>query len=103
MFLIFFFSTIEDDIDIEDHHQQQQQEQPKEQGILSGLSKQKLANTFSSFKGKLKQMKAKNEKSVVTNEEKHEEKNGTTVDQIKKKYGFASSEVSFYSLLEIFL
>lgn len=63
--------------------------------MLSGLSKQKLANKFSSFKGKLKQMTAKNEKSFVTNEEKHEEKSGATVDQIKKKYGFASSEVSF--------
>ncbi|XP_006412090.2 uncharacterized protein LOC18028275 isoform X2 [Eutrema salsugineum] len=84
-----------DDIDIEDddhHHHHQQQEQPKEQGIMSGISKQKLANKFSSFKGKLKQMTAKSEKSVVSNEEKHEEKSGTTVDQIKKKYGFASSE-----------
>ncbi|KAL0891568.1 hypothetical protein Bca101_015551 [Brassica carinata] len=83
-----------DDIDIEDDdHHHQQQEQPKEQGILSGISKQKLASKFTSFKGKLKQMTAKNnEKSVVTNEEKHEEKSGVTVDQIKKKYGFASSE-----------
>lgn len=80
-----------DDIDIEDDDHQQ--EQPKEQGILSGISKQKLASKFTSFKGKLKQMTAKNnEKSVVTNEEKHEEKSGATVDQIKKKYGFASSE-----------
>ncbi|EOA18736.1 hypothetical protein CARUB_v10007318mg [Capsella rubella] len=81
-----------DDIDIDDHHDQQQQEKPKEQGILSGLSKQKMANRFSNFKGKLKQMTAKNEKSVVTNDEKHEEKNGATVDQIKKKYGFSSTE-----------
>ncbi|XP_010446909.1 PREDICTED: uncharacterized protein LOC104729648 [Camelina sativa] len=81
-----------DDIDIDDHHDQQQQEKPKEQGILSGLSKQKMANRFSSFKGKLKQMTAKNEKSVATNDEKHEEKSGATVDQIKKKYGFTSSE-----------
>ncbi|CAH8274228.1 unnamed protein product [Arabidopsis lyrata] len=81
-----------DDIDIDDHHHSQQQEKPKEQGILSGLSKQKMANRFSNFKGKLKQMAAKNEKSVVINDEKHEEKNGTTVDQIKKKYGFTSSE-----------
>jgi hypothetical protein len=82
-----------DDIDIDDHHpNQQQQEKPKEQGILSGLSKQKMANRFSNFKGKLKQMAAKNEKSVVTNDEKHEEKNGATVDQIKKKYGFTSSD-----------
>ncbi|XP_010432265.1 PREDICTED: uncharacterized protein LOC104716576 isoform X2 [Camelina sativa] len=82
-----------DDIDIDDNHdQQQQQEKPKEQGILAGLSKQKMANRFSNLKGKLKQMTAKNEKTVVTNEEKHEEKNGATVDQIKKKYGFTSSE-----------
>ncbi|KAF2530765.1 hypothetical protein F2Q70_00033523 [Brassica cretica] len=79
-----------DDIDIEDDDHQQH-EQPKEQGILSGISKQKLASKFTSFKGKLKQMTAKNEKSVVTNDEKHEEKSGVTVDQIKKKYGFASS------------
>ncbi|KAF2530767.1 hypothetical protein F2Q70_00033521 [Brassica cretica] len=78
-----------DDIHIEDddHHQQQ----PKEQGILSGISKQKLASKFTSFKGKLKQMTAKNEKTVMSNEEKHEEKSGASVDQIKKKYGFASS------------
>ncbi|KAG7544956.1 Lethal giant larvae (Lgl)-like C-terminal domain [Arabidopsis suecica] len=81
-----------DDIDIDDHQYSQQQEKPKEQGLLSGLSKQKMANRFSNFKGKLKQMAAKNEKSVVTNDEKHEEKNGATVDQIKKKYGFTSSE-----------
>ena len=89
-----------DDIDIEDdddHHQQ-----PKEQGILSGISKQKLASKFTSFKGKLKQMTAKNEKTVMSNEEKHEEKSGASVDQIKKKYGFASSsEVSIsISLLD---
>ncbi|KAG5407727.1 hypothetical protein IGI04_013846 [Brassica rapa subsp. trilocularis] len=77
-----------DDIDIEDDDHHQQQELPKEQGILSGISKQKLASKFTSFKGKLKQMTAKNEKSV---EEKHEEKSGASVDQIKKKYGFASS------------
>lgn len=43
-------------------------------------------------------MTAKNEKSVVaTSEEKHEERGGNTVDRIKKKYGFASSDqVSFY-------
>lgn len=95
---MFFFVTFEDDIDIDDdhHNHQQQQEKPKEQGLLSGLSKQKMANRFSNFKGKLKQMTAKNEKSVVTNDEKHEENNGATVDQIKKKYGFASSEVSFF-------
>ncbi|KAF8101523.1 hypothetical protein N665_0204s0020 [Sinapis alba] len=82
-----------DDIDIEDDDHHYQQEQPKEQGILSGISKQKLASKFTSFRGKLKQMTAKNEKSVVTKEEKHEdEKSGATVDQIKKKYGFASSE-----------
>ncbi|XP_010526846.1 PREDICTED: uncharacterized protein LOC104804294 [Tarenaya hassleriana] len=69
-----------DDIDLEDHT-----EQHKEQGILSGLNKQKLANKFNSFKGKLKQMKGKNEKSA-SNEEK-----ASTVDQIKKKYGFSSS------------
>ncbi|CAN7120117.1 unnamed protein product [Brassica rapa subsp. narinosa] len=80
-----------DDIDIEDDDHHQQQELPKEQGILSGISKQKLASKFTSFKGKLKQMTAKSEKSVVTNDEKHEEKSGASVDQIKKKYGFASS------------
>ncbi|CAH8265402.1 unnamed protein product [Arabidopsis lyrata] len=57
-----------DDIDIDDHHHSQQQEKPKEQGILSRLSKQKMVNRFSNFKGKLKKMATKNEKSVVTNE-----------------------------------
>ncbi|CAH8250876.1 unnamed protein product [Arabidopsis lyrata] len=39
-----------DDIDIDDHHHSQQQEKPKEQGILSRLSKQKMVNRFSNFK-----------------------------------------------------
>lgn len=43
--------------------------------------------------GKLKHTKAKTEK-VAVNEEPQEEKTGAAVDQIKKKYGYASSVVS---------
>lgn len=43
--------------------------------------------------GKLKHIKSKNEKNS-SKEEKQEEKAGT-VDQIKKKYGFSKSGVSY--------
>ncbi|OAY57661.1 uncharacterized protein LOC110609749 isoform X2 [Manihot esculenta] len=72
-----------DDIDLDDH-----EERPKDQNILAALNKQKLASKFQAFKGKIKQMKVKNDK--IVKEEEQDEKAGA-IDQIKKKYGFSSS------------
>ncbi|CAK9156297.1 unnamed protein product [Ilex paraguariensis] len=73
-----------DDIDIEDPGENQ-----KGKTMMAALNKQKLTSTFQAFKGKLKQMKVKNEKSPVK-EEPVDEKAGA-VDQIKKKYGHTLS------------
>ncbi|KAL5538587.1 hypothetical protein UlMin_045509 [Ulmus minor] len=64
-------------------------EKPKEQNMLAALNKQNLANKFQVFKGKLKQMKPKNEKNS-TREEQPDEK-AVSVDQIKRKYGFSKA------------
>ncbi|KAL7143745.1 hypothetical protein ABFS83_08G213000 [Erythranthe nasuta] len=74
-----------DDIDIED---------PKEkQGVgysaMAGLNRLNISNKFQAIKGKIKNAKVKNDKVPVT-DEPHEEKTGA-VDQIKKKYGYATS------------
>ncbi|KAK4416885.1 hypothetical protein Salat_2514000 [Sesamum alatum] len=73
-----------DDIDIDD---------PKEKArgyqVIAGLNRQNITNTFQAIKGKLKNVKAKNDK-VPINDEQQDEKTGA-VDQIKKKYGYASS------------
>ncbi|CAM8948054.1 unnamed protein product [Rhodiola kirilowii] len=76
-----------DDIDLDDIL-----EKPKTHNKVAGLNTEKLASKFQVFKGKLKSMKAKNEKNP-TKEEPHDEKNGA-IDQIKKKYGFPSSTES---------
>ncbi|KAK9285876.1 hypothetical protein L1049_025077 [Liquidambar formosana] len=73
-----------DDIDLEDPV-----EKPKGPNMMAALNKQKLASKFQSFKGKLKQMKVKTEKTSAK-EEQQDEKAGT-IDQIKRKYGFPSS------------
>ncbi|XP_022941599.1 uncharacterized protein LOC111446607 [Cucurbita moschata] len=79
-----------DDIEIEDAV-----EKPKEQSMLGSLNKQKLASTFNSFKGKLKQMKAKTEKNSSKEEQVDwnaaADSKAGAVDQIKKKYGFSSA------------
>ncbi|GMP26941.1 hypothetical protein CsSME_00003162 [Camellia sinensis var. sinensis] len=72
------------DIDIEDPAQK-----PKGHPIMAALNKQKFTSKFQAIKGKLKEMKVKNEK-VLSKEEPQEEKAGA-VDQIKKKYGFTMS------------
>ncbi|KAL7231198.1 hypothetical protein ACSBR2_009461 [Camellia fascicularis] len=72
------------DIDIEDPAQK-----PKGHPIMAALNKQKFTSQFQAIKGKLKEMKVKNEK-VLSKEEPQEEKAGA-VDQIKKKYGFTMS------------
>ncbi|KAA8547593.1 hypothetical protein F0562_004022 [Nyssa sinensis] len=73
-----------DDIDIEDPV-----EKPKGHPVMAVLNKQKLTSKFQALKGKLKQMKVKNEKTPA-NEEPQDEKAGA-VAQIKKKYGFTLS------------
>lgn len=73
-----------DDIDIEDP-----KEKPRGYPVIAGLNRQNITNKFQAIRGKLKQTKVKNEK-VAVNDEADEEKTGA-VDQIKKKYGYASS------------
>ncbi|CAN6541397.1 unnamed protein product [Malus baccata var. baccata] len=80
-----------DDIDI-DMDMDIPGEKPKEQSMLAALNKEKLTSKFMAFKGKvMKQMKSKNEKNSGKQEEQQDEKVGQ-VDEIKKRYGFSSSE-----------
>ncbi|XP_031406833.1 uncharacterized protein LOC116215316 isoform X2 [Punica granatum] len=76
-----------DDIDLEDF-----EEKPRGQNMFAGLNKKNLSSKFLTFKGKLKTAKAKNDKNGIK-EEQQDEKVGA-VDQIKKKYGFATSSES---------
>ncbi|KAK6125888.1 hypothetical protein DH2020_040368 [Rehmannia glutinosa] len=71
-----------DDIDIEDP-----KEKPRGYPAIAGLNKQNITNKFQAIKGKLK--KTKTDK-VPGTDEPLDEKTGA-VDQIKKKYGYASS------------
>ncbi|KAF5189483.1 Transducin/WD40 repeat-like superfamily protein [Thalictrum thalictroides] len=71
-----------DDIDIED-------EKPKGNTMMAAINKQKITSKFMSIKGKLKQKMIKNDKGSA--KEEHEEEQEDTVNQIKKKYGFASA------------
>ncbi|KAF8405551.1 hypothetical protein HHK36_010458 [Tetracentron sinense] len=73
-----------DDIDLEDTG-----EKPKGQNMIAALNKQKLTSKFQAIKGKLKQIKVKNEKTSA--KEEHEDEKAGTVDQIKKRYGFPLS------------
>ncbi|KAH9710609.1 Lgl C domain-containing protein [Citrus sinensis] len=73
-----------DDIDLDGIR-----EKPKEQSMLAAMNKQILSSKLQAFKGKWKQMKGKNEKNNMK-EEQQDEKTGA-VDQIKKKYGFSHS------------
>ncbi|KAI3451362.1 hypothetical protein Pfo_008027 [Paulownia fortunei] len=79
-----------DDIDIED---------PKEKArgypVIAGLNRQNITNKFQAIKGKLKHVKVKTDK-VPVNDEPQDEKAGA-VDQIKKKYGYASSGESSFA------
>ncbi|ONH97306.1 hypothetical protein PRUPE_7G183000 [Prunus persica] len=87
-----------DDIDI-DMDMDIPGEKPKEQNMLTALNKEKLASKFMAFKGKvLKQMKSKTEKNS-TKEEQQDEKVGQ-VDQIKRRYGFSSSEANIAKMAE---
>ncbi|KAI5319887.1 hypothetical protein L3X38_039595 [Prunus dulcis] len=87
-----------DDIDI-DMDMDIPGEKPKEQNVLTALNKEKLASKFMAFKGKvLKQMKSKTEKNS-TKEEQQDEKVGQ-VDQIKRRYGFSSSEANIAKMAE---
>ncbi|KAH7566170.1 hypothetical protein JRO89_XS08G0109400 [Xanthoceras sorbifolium] len=73
-----------DDIDLED-----MEEKPKEQSMFATLNKQKLSSSFKALKGKFKQTKVKNEKSNTMQEQQDDKT--STVDQIKRRYGFSSS------------
>ncbi|KAK4752842.1 hypothetical protein SAY87_021640 [Trapa incisa] len=72
----------EDDIALDDF-----EEKPRGQNLFAGLNKKNLSSKFQTFKGKLKNVKVKNDKKCAE-EEPQNEKLGA-VDQIKKKYGFA--------------
>nr|GLL19078.1 uncharacterized protein LOC109167710 isoform X1 [Ipomoea trifida] len=76
-----------DDIDIEDPVVK-----PKGNPMVAALNKQNLTNSFEAIRGKFKSLKVKNDKVQVT-ESPQDEKAGA-VDQIKKKYGYTSSETS---------
>ncbi|XP_022145409.1 uncharacterized protein LOC111014861 isoform X2 [Momordica charantia] len=80
-------------LDIDDIELEDPVEKPKEQSMLGNLNKQKLASTFNSFKGKLKQMKVKTEKNSAKEEQPdwNPDNKAGAVDQIKKKYGFSSA------------
>ncbi|KAL2576845.1 hypothetical protein AAZV13_16G096600 [Glycine max] len=83
-----------DDIDLDDH-----EEKHKDQSILGALNKKKLTGKFQALKGRLKEMKG-NIQKTSSKEEQQDEQAGA-VDQIKKKYGFSSSnETSFAKLAE---
>ncbi|KAK6150296.1 hypothetical protein DH2020_015228 [Rehmannia glutinosa] len=71
-----------DDIDIEDP-----KEKPRGYPVIAGLNRHNITNKFQAIKGKLK--KAKTDK-VPETDETLDERTGA-VDQIKKKYGYASS------------
>ncbi|KAL8151854.1 hypothetical protein V2J09_021662 [Rumex salicifolius] len=74
-----------DDIKIDDD----EEEKRKGFNMMASINKQKISSRFQSLKGKLKQMKPKQDKASVK-EEPQQEKTGS-IDQIKKKYGFSSS------------
>ncbi|XP_023552249.1 uncharacterized protein LOC111809973 isoform X2 [Cucurbita pepo subsp. pepo] len=82
-------------LDIDDIELDDPAEKPKEQSKLAALNKQKLASTFNSLKGKLKQMKVKTEKNSAKEEQPDwnnaADNKAGAVDQIKKKYGFSSA------------
>ncbi|KAJ4962540.1 hypothetical protein NE237_022479 [Protea cynaroides] len=82
-----------DDIDLEDPG-----ESSKAQSMIPGLNKQKLTRKFQAIKGKLRQMKVRNEKTSA--KEEHEDEKVGTVDQIKKKYGFPYGETSAAKMAE---
>ncbi|XP_043714001.1 uncharacterized protein LOC122662432 isoform X2 [Telopea speciosissima] len=69
-----------DDIDLEDPG-----DSSKAHNVIPALNKQ-LTRKFQAIKGKLKQIKVRNDKTSV--KEEHEDEKVDTVDQIKKKYGF---------------
>uniref|UniRef100_A0A5B7B5H0 Lethal giant larvae (Lgl)-like C-terminal domain-containing protein n=2 Tax=Davidia involucrata TaxID=16924 RepID=A0A5B7B5H0_DAVIN len=77
------------DLDIDDINIEDPVEKPKGHPMMAVLNKQKLSSKFQALKGKLKQMKVKNEKNPA-NEEPQDEKAGA-VAQIKRKYGFTLS------------
>ncbi|GER26234.1 transducin/WD40 repeat-like superfamily protein [Striga asiatica] len=78
------------DIDIEDP-----EEKPRGNSVMAGFNRYNITNKFQAMKGKLK--KVKNDK-VPEVDEPQDEKTGD-IDQIKKKYGYASTGVSYISCI----
>ncbi|GMH06607.1 hypothetical protein Nepgr_008447 [Nepenthes gracilis] len=83
------------DLDIDDIDLEDPEGKPKGHSVMASLNKKKLASKFLSFKGKLKQIKVKNEKTPV--QEEPQDEKVSAVDQIKRKYGFPSSSESSYA------
>ncbi|KAH6759635.1 hypothetical protein C2S51_000184 [Perilla frutescens var. frutescens] len=77
------------DLDIDDIEIEDPKEKPRGYPVIAGLNRQNITNKFQAIRGKLKHTKVKSEK-VTVNEEPQDEKPGA-IDQIKKKYGYASS------------
>ncbi|KAJ8567715.1 hypothetical protein K7X08_019923 [Anisodus acutangulus] len=76
-----------DDIEIEDPGEKQ-----KGNPMAAALNKQNLTNKFQALKGKFMHMKAKNNKAPI-NDAPQDDK-ADSVDQIKKRYGYAASAES---------
>lgn len=68
-------------------------------GLRVGVNNLVLSGESLNFSGKLKTVKVKNDKNS-TKEEQQDEKIGA-VDQIKKKYGFATPNVSIFYMFMI--
>ncbi|CAH9105937.1 unnamed protein product [Cuscuta europaea] len=76
-----------DDIDIEDPVIK-----PKGKPKVATINKQNLTNSFEAFRGKFKHKKVKSDKVQVITEAPLQGDNSGAIDQIKKKYGYTSSE-----------
>ncbi|KAL9229567.1 hypothetical protein vseg_005020 [Gypsophila vaccaria] len=87
------------DLDIDDIDLNEHDEKPKGNNVKALLDKQKLASKFHSIKGKLKQMTAKNEKPSSEDPPSPSGK-VETVDQIKRKYGYSSTDSSTAKMVQ---
>ncbi|KAK9670711.1 hypothetical protein RND81_13G219800 [Saponaria officinalis] len=86
------------DLDIDDIDLNEHDGKPKGNNVTALLDKQKLASKFHSFKGKLKQMTVKNEKPSA--QEDPPSGKAEAVDQIKRKYGYSSSDSSLAEVVQ---
>ncbi|KAL8472511.1 hypothetical protein ACS0TY_029019 [Phlomoides rotata] len=76
------------ELDIDDIEIEEPKEKPRGGYQIAGFNRHNITNKFQAIRGKLKNSKVKTDK-VVVNEVPQDEKTGA-VDQIKKKYGYAS-------------